>query len=219
MGSQQQRIKAIVDFFGGLSDYFIERLTQLAPVLILHGEADKIVPVSEAHKVARTLEQRGLPYEMKLYKNAGHGFHGLEMLDAAQRAYKFLKKHLGNRPNRLSGDAHKEMLLNSPELLKGLGSMWRLFLIAVLFALPTLAWCEDADAADPQFIVHQALSRYLKDAYDAEIEKQVRVLGDAASVAFTKEIGNRRMTLDRHRELLVPGPRGFCHAARNPEPA
>lgn len=96
LGSQQQRIKAIVDFFGGLSDYFIERLTQLAPVLILHGEADKIVPVSEAHKVAQTIEQRGLPYEMKLYRNAGHGFHGLEMLDAGQRAYKFLKKHLAN---------------------------------------------------------------------------------------------------------------------------
>ena len=95
LGSQQQRIKAIVDFFGGLSDYFIERLTQLAPVLILHGEADQVVPVSEAHKVAQALDQRGLPYEMKLYRNAGHGFQGLDMLDAAQRAYKFLKQHLG----------------------------------------------------------------------------------------------------------------------------
>ena len=95
LGSQQQRIKAIVDFFGGLSDYFIERLTQLAPVLILHGEADPVVPVSEAHKVAEALDQRGLPYEMKLYRNAGHGFQGLDMLDAAQRAYQFLKQHLG----------------------------------------------------------------------------------------------------------------------------
>ena len=32
---------------------------------------------------------------MKLYQNAGHGFHGPEMLDASQRAYKFLKQHLG----------------------------------------------------------------------------------------------------------------------------
>jgi carboxymethylenebutenolidase len=95
LGAQQRRIRAIVDFFGGLSDYFIERLTQLAPVLILHGEADRIVPVSEAYKVAQALEQRGLPYEMKLYQNAGHGFHGPEMLDAGQRTYKFLKRHLG----------------------------------------------------------------------------------------------------------------------------
>jgi hypothetical protein len=32
-----------------------------------------------------------------------------------------------------------------------------------------------------------------KGAYNAEDEKQVRRLGDAASVAFTKEIGNRQM--------------------------
>ena len=101
LGSQQQRIKAIVDFFGGLSDYFIERLTQLAPVLILHGEADPVVPVSEAHKVAQALDQRGLPYEMKLYRNAGHGFQGLDMLDAAQRAYQFLKQHLGATAPRI----------------------------------------------------------------------------------------------------------------------
>ena len=61
LGTQQRRIKAIVDFFGGLTDYFTERLTQLAPVLILHGEADKVVPVSEAHKVARTLDGAGCP--------------------------------------------------------------------------------------------------------------------------------------------------------------
>ncbi len=72
--------------------------------------------------------------------------------------------------------------------------MWRLFLIAVLFAAPTLAWCENPQAADPQLIIHQALFQISKGAYGAEDEKQVRRLGDAASVAFTKEIGNRQMT-------------------------
>jgi hypothetical protein len=71
--------------------------------------------------------------------------------------------------------------------------MWRLFLVAVLFALPTLAWCENVEAADPELIVHRALIQISKGAYNAEDEKQVRRLGDAASVAFTKEIGNRQM--------------------------
>ena len=53
------------------------------------------VPVSEAHKIASVMEERKLPYEMKLYKNAGHGFGTLDMMDAAKRAYFFLKKHLG----------------------------------------------------------------------------------------------------------------------------
>jgi len=63
----------------------------------------------------------------------------------------------------------------------------------VLLALPTLAWCENAEAADPELIVHRALFQISKGAYNAEDEKQVRRLGDAASVAFTKEIGNRQM--------------------------
>ena len=71
--------------------------------------------------------------------------------------------------------------------------MWRCLLVAVLFALPTLAWCENAETADPDLIIHRALFQISKGAYNAENEKQVRRLGDAASVAFTKEIGNRQM--------------------------
>jgi hypothetical protein len=69
-----------------------------------------------------------------------------------------------------------------------------LFLVAVLLTLPTLALCESAESADPELIVHRAWSQIAKGAYDAQSEKQVRRLGDAASVAFTKEIGNRQMT-------------------------
>ncbi len=92
---EDKRIKAVVDFFGGMPDYFVERLDGMPPVLILHGEQDRTVPVTEAHKIARVMDERKLPYEMKLYKNAGHGFGTLDMMDAAKRAYFFLKKHLG----------------------------------------------------------------------------------------------------------------------------
>ncbi len=95
LGVEQNRIRAIVDFFGGMPDHFAERMNGLAPVLILHGEADRVVPVSEAHKIAQLLEVRKVQFEMKLYKNAGHGFSGLDMMDAGRRAYFFLKKHLG----------------------------------------------------------------------------------------------------------------------------
>jgi len=95
LGSQQQRVKAVVDFFGGMPDHFAERLNGMPPVLILHGAADFVVPVTEAHKIAELLESRKLPYEMKLYENAGHGFRGLDMMDAGQRTFIFLKRHLG----------------------------------------------------------------------------------------------------------------------------
>lgn len=95
LGVEDKRVKAIVDFFGGMPDHFAERLDGMPPVLILHGEQDHTVPVTEAHKIAGLLESRKLPYEMKLYKNAGHGFSGLDMMDAGRRTYFFLKKYLG----------------------------------------------------------------------------------------------------------------------------
>lgn len=95
LGSQQPRVKAVVDFFGGMPDHFADRLNGMPPVLILHGEADSVVPVSEAHKIASLLSSRKLTFEIKLYRNAGHGFRGVEMMDAGQRTYFFLKKHLG----------------------------------------------------------------------------------------------------------------------------
>jgi len=96
LGSEQSRIGAIVDFFGGMPDHFGDKLQQIAPVLILHGETDPVVPVSEAHKLARLLDRRSFPYEMKLYPNAGHGFRGFDMMDAGQRTFHFLRRHLSN---------------------------------------------------------------------------------------------------------------------------
>jgi len=58
---EDKRIKAVVDFFGGMPDYFVERLDGMPPVLILHGEQDQKVPVSEAHKIARVMEEERFP--------------------------------------------------------------------------------------------------------------------------------------------------------------
>lgn len=95
LGSQQSRVKAVVDFFGGLPDHFAEQIRHLPPVLILHGDRDPVVPVAEAEKIEHLYKGRQAEYEMKIFKNAGHGFGGFDMLDAGQRTYFFLKKHLG----------------------------------------------------------------------------------------------------------------------------
>ncbi len=92
---EQPRIKAVVEFFGGMPDHFADRLNHFPPVLILHGKKDTVVPVTEAQKLATLLDSRQLPYEMQLYSSAGHGFGPLDMMDAGRRAYFFLKKHLG----------------------------------------------------------------------------------------------------------------------------
>lgn len=88
------RVHAVIDFFGGLPGVLAAQLNHMPPVLILHGEKDDTVPLAEAHKLQRLFDEKKIPYEMKTYPNAGHSFHGADMMDAAQRTLGFLEEHL-----------------------------------------------------------------------------------------------------------------------------
>ncbi len=92
------RIKAVVEFFGGLPREMKLFMRRLCPTLILHGEADPTIPVSEAYNLQQLLEQKGIPYEMKIYPGAGHGFDNEVWRDAGLHTLHFLQKHLAVAP-------------------------------------------------------------------------------------------------------------------------
>jgi len=94
LATQDSRIAAVADLFGGLPDHFIQDAGNLPPVLILHGEKDNTVPVKEAHALERILKQHRIPYEIKIYSGQGHIFHGLAQLDAMRRVVGFFRRHL-----------------------------------------------------------------------------------------------------------------------------
>lgn len=93
------RIKAVVEFFGGMPKEMKFFTRRLCPVLILHGEQDKTVPVEEAYHLQQMLEKKHIAYEIQIYPGAGHGFSGETWRDAGLRTLAFLQKHLasGNR--------------------------------------------------------------------------------------------------------------------------
>ncbi len=92
------RVKAVVEFFGGMPKEMNLFMRRLCPVLILHGEADATVPVEEAHQLQRLLEKKGIPYEIKIYPGAGHGFEDQTIWrDAGLRSLQFLQKYLAAR--------------------------------------------------------------------------------------------------------------------------
>lgn len=99
LAAQQSRISAVVDYFGGMPDEVIAEMKHCPAVLILHGDRDQVVAVTEAFKLESLLKARHVPHEIKIYKGAGHGFRGLDMIDAAQRTYFFLRKHLHDSRN------------------------------------------------------------------------------------------------------------------------
>lgn len=44
------------------------------PILIAHGGADTSITISDAAELARTLEDKGITYELEIYSGAPHGF-------------------------------------------------------------------------------------------------------------------------------------------------
>ena len=89
------RVKAVVEFFGGMPKEMHLFMRRLCPVLILHGEADQTIPVEEAHQLQKLLEKKGVPYEIKIYPGAGHGFEDEAIWrDAGLRSLQFLQKYL-----------------------------------------------------------------------------------------------------------------------------
>jgi dipeptidyl aminopeptidase/acylaminoacyl peptidase len=66
-----------------------------APLLVIHGANDPRVPLSEAEQITEALTKRGVPCELLVYPDEGHGLAKLKnKLDAYPKALAFLREHL-----------------------------------------------------------------------------------------------------------------------------
>jgi dienelactone hydrolase len=101
------RVKAVVEFFGGMPKEMNLFMRRLCPVLILHGENDATVPVEEAYQLQKLLEKKKIPYEIKIYPGVGHGFENETIWrDAGLRSLQFLQKYLAGSEKLTSGRTH-----------------------------------------------------------------------------------------------------------------
>ena len=66
-----------------------------APLFIIHGANDPRVPLGEAEQIHRMLTDKGIPCELAVYHDEGHGLAKLQnRLDAYPRAAAFLDRVL-----------------------------------------------------------------------------------------------------------------------------
>jgi dienelactone hydrolase len=104
LGMYDERICAVVDYFGGLPDVLVKDVKTLPPTLILHGDADAIVPVSEARSLESVLKSRRIPHDLRIYGGQGHGFNPETFEDSARRTIAFFDTHVrgasSGRPRR-----------------------------------------------------------------------------------------------------------------------
>jgi dipeptidyl aminopeptidase/acylaminoacyl peptidase len=71
----------------------VERIR--APLLLIHGSNDPRVPLSEAEQIHRVLTDKGIPCELLVYADEGHGLAKLaNRLDAYPRVVAFLDRVL-----------------------------------------------------------------------------------------------------------------------------
>jgi carboxymethylenebutenolidase len=88
------RLKAAVEFSGGFPREMKLFMRRLPPMLIIHGEADDVIPVSEASYLRELLTSKNIPCETQIYPGEGHHLAPEARGDADRCTIAFLKKHL-----------------------------------------------------------------------------------------------------------------------------
>jgi acetyl esterase/lipase len=65
-----------------------------APYLILHGDKDNIVPLSQSEELAKALKEAGVEAQLVVLKGAGHGGPGFDSAENRKLIAEFFEKHL-----------------------------------------------------------------------------------------------------------------------------
>lgn len=97
LASQDERIAAVVDIFGGFPKQFAASVHRMPPMLILHGEEDPVVPVSEADYLESIVKKAGAHCEKLILPGQGHGFRGPAQVQAAMAVIAFLREQLASK--------------------------------------------------------------------------------------------------------------------------
>lgn len=94
-GSDSGRIRAIVELSGGLVEPYNSQATaSFPPTLILHGQADEVVPISHAHALGHRLQTLGVPHQIRTLANEGHWFSGPAQMQLLIAVASFLSANL-----------------------------------------------------------------------------------------------------------------------------
>jgi carboxymethylenebutenolidase len=95
LGVEDRRVRAVIEVSGGLPPGWEDRVAPgMAPVLVVHGAADPVVPVSEAYKVERVLKARGVACEVEVFPGEGHWFSAAAQAKLLMRCAGFVGRNL-----------------------------------------------------------------------------------------------------------------------------
>jgi dienelactone hydrolase len=93
-GSRKLGIEALAEWSGLLPNQFFSQVQSLPPLLILHGEQDKQVPIVNARQLVRLCELKDFTCEAGMYPDEGHVFSSKATEAANQRVLTFFRTYL-----------------------------------------------------------------------------------------------------------------------------
>ena len=97
----EPRVYAVVVCYGGIPGPMRTDVTRLPTLLVLHGEADRVIPVDEGRAPADKAKALGGEVQLVVNPCAGHGFYFDPVSDTARdaraRAVEFLSERLLSR--------------------------------------------------------------------------------------------------------------------------
>ncbi|HLG82969.1 MAG TPA: dienelactone hydrolase family protein [Bradyrhizobium sp.] len=97
---RDQRVTALAVLYGGMPDAMASDVKHLPPLLELHGEADRNVPLSEGERLVKLAKAAGAEAEQVTYPGKTHGFDFADTdpatFDAIGRVARFFGAHLGS---------------------------------------------------------------------------------------------------------------------------
>lgn len=95
LASEDRRIRAAIELSGGVPPGWENRVSSgMAPVLIVHGIEDAVVPVSEAYKLQSLLKERQVTCELEILPHEGHWLSSGAQTRLLMASSQFLSKHL-----------------------------------------------------------------------------------------------------------------------------
>jgi dienelactone hydrolase len=89
--AQDRDICSVIDM-SGCFVLPVANLKTMPPILILHGKADTVVPLSKEKNLVATLKRIGSPYEEHLFPGADHAFNKVSFEELISLSDKFLSK-------------------------------------------------------------------------------------------------------------------------------
>jgi acetyl esterase/lipase len=101
-------VSAVADLIGGRVDQILTKATAASPIhyvskddppfLIIHGENDSTVPVSQAESFAAALKAAGVKTTLEIASGRGHGVRGPRFFPMIRAFFdRYLKKSQGNK--------------------------------------------------------------------------------------------------------------------------